>query len=137
MEATVAQASSPPSSGDVSSLNVVGTSRCDVRAACSGATTSIASIAYAFRPLLRGRGRRGAPSLPSRYTRGHKFTTPGQGTRPTGCCCRRVPSRGGTFGVVYKHIQAPVGSARPWLRQRLRRGEGGRSPLYLFYNCIA
>src|SRR5439155_6441461 len=31
------------------------------------------------------------------YTRRHKSTTPGQGTRPTGRCSR-VPSRGGTFG---------------------------------------
>ena len=48
-------------------FSVVGTSRCDVRAACSGATSSNAvSLGHSFRPLLRGRGRRSAPSLPMR-----------------------------------------------------------------------
>jgi hypothetical protein len=45
--------------------SMVGTSRCDVRAACSGATLRMAvSLEYSFRPLLRGRGRHSAPSLP-------------------------------------------------------------------------
>src|SRR5439155_14638123 len=39
-------------------FSVVGTSRCDVRAARSGATPSNASaVGHSFRPLLRGRGR--------------------------------------------------------------------------------
>ena len=42
-----------------SALLRVGTSRCDVRAACSGAAPSLPmSLGNALRPLLRGRGRR-------------------------------------------------------------------------------
>src|SRR2546427_12689350 len=58
-----------PLLGGVRGEYAVGTSRCDVRAACSGATPSIAvSRGYPLRRLLRGRGRRSAPSLPSRQT---------------------------------------------------------------------
>jgi hypothetical protein len=56
--------------------SMVGTSRCDVRAACSGATLRMAvSLEYSFRPLLRGRGRRSAPSLQPLNT----LSSPGQG----------------------------------------------------------
>src|SRR2546428_13586389 len=44
------------SPGFLDLFNVVGTSRCDVRAACSGATPWIANASrHSFRPLLRGR----------------------------------------------------------------------------------
>src|SRR5207249_3999709 len=46
-------------------VSVVGTSRCDVRAACSGATPWIASVTRTFIPPATARaGRRSAPSLP-------------------------------------------------------------------------
>src|SRR5438552_4242749 len=47
-------------------FSVVGTSRCDVRAACSGATPSIANVARMFVPpatTRAGTARRGIPTI--------------------------------------------------------------------------
>src|SRR5712671_3632404 len=62
----------PPRPSPPYVFSVVGTSRCDVRAACSGATLSNGKCRsnISSRPLLRGRGRRSAPSLPTLNTYG-------------------------------------------------------------------
>src|ERR1051325_11397569 len=70
----------------------VGTSRCDVRAACSAQLLRMpASLGHSFRPLLRGRGRRSAPSLPSRKTR----------TRATQGGSRDAPLPWATFSLPF------------------------------------
>ena len=53
-------------------FSVVGTSRCDVRAACSGATPSIANVAWTFVPpatTRAGTAQRAIPTIAlNKYT---------------------------------------------------------------------
>ena len=60
------QPSSPrPSPPLVYLFSVVGTSRCDVRAACSGATTSIAGVAWIFVPPATTRAGTAQRAIPT------------------------------------------------------------------------
>src|SRR5213594_424587 len=60
------QPSSPrPSPPLVYVFSVVGTSRCDVRAACSGATTSIAGVAWIFVPPATTRAGTAQRAIPT------------------------------------------------------------------------
>src|SRR6266496_4589396 len=59
-----------PSAGGRYLFTVVGTARCAVRAACSGASTWPSQRgARSVPPAARGRGRRSAASLPTNYVR--------------------------------------------------------------------
>ena len=116
--------------------SLVGTSRCDVRAACSGATLRMAvSLEYSFRPLLRGRGRRSAPSLPPLNT----LSSPGQGEslarafiiRPSlvVVCLRNEGHRSGDCNRNGRILQR-CASAPPLLRERVgvRGNEANSNP---------
>src|SRR6266487_6869451 len=81
-------------------FSVVGTSRCDVRAACSGATPSIANVARIFVP----------PALPSRSTR----------------TLHRMEERAGEG----RSVKLPLSSVlSPLLRHGARKKRGGRENL--------
>src|SRR6266516_3322358 len=89
-------------------FSVVGTSRCDVRAACSGATPSIANVARIFVP----------PALPSRSTR----------------TLHRMEERAGEG----RSVKLPLSSVlSPLLRHGARKKRGGPENLRKSTSCFS
>src|SRR5204863_77468 len=62
---THAMRNSPPNVETLYLFRVVGTSRCDVRAACSGATRSLASLARTFIPPATTRAGTAQRAIPT------------------------------------------------------------------------